>query len=204
MHLNQGFFRQNGGCGYVLKPEVMRRSSQSSVEYSPFMTEPHPDIPTVDLEIELISGQYLCQDHKMCTSITVDIQTHGIPADHFEMPQASHRDPMWPQWERNQCVYPKKTILMPELCLVYFRVDVMFKSLGNPQLYAQNCIALVNLQPGLRYIPLRTPGGELISQSGLFVRIHKETVLNGSHYYNRDKSQGGPIPILITDTDQRS
>lgn len=57
---------------------------------------------------------------------------------------------------------------------------------------------------GLRYIPLRTPGGELISQSGLFVRIHKETVLNGSHYYNRDKSQGGPIPILITDTDQRS
>ena len=31
MHLNQGFFRQNGGCGYVLKPEVMRRSSQSMV-----------------------------------------------------------------------------------------------------------------------------------------------------------------------------
>ena len=31
MHLNQGFFRQNGGCGYVLKPEVMRGSSQSMV-----------------------------------------------------------------------------------------------------------------------------------------------------------------------------
>ena len=25
MHLNQGLFRLNGGCGYVLKPEVMRR-----------------------------------------------------------------------------------------------------------------------------------------------------------------------------------
>ena len=24
MFLNQGKFRQNGGCGYVLKPEVMR------------------------------------------------------------------------------------------------------------------------------------------------------------------------------------
>lgn len=44
---------------------------------------------------------------------------------------------------------------------------------------------------GLRYIPLRTPGGELISQSGLFVRIHKETVLNGGHQYNGGKIQGG-------------
>ena len=25
MHLNQGLFRLNGGCGYILKPEVMRR-----------------------------------------------------------------------------------------------------------------------------------------------------------------------------------
>ena len=24
MFLNQGKFRQNGGCGYVLKPQVMR------------------------------------------------------------------------------------------------------------------------------------------------------------------------------------
>ena len=28
MYLNQGKFRQNGGCGYILKPEVMRNSNK--------------------------------------------------------------------------------------------------------------------------------------------------------------------------------
>jgi len=28
MYLNQGKFRQNGGCGYILKPEVMRNSNE--------------------------------------------------------------------------------------------------------------------------------------------------------------------------------
>ena len=30
MHLNQGRFRQNGGCGYVLKPEILRRVNPAS------------------------------------------------------------------------------------------------------------------------------------------------------------------------------
>ena len=127
------------------------------------MTEPHPDIPTVDLEIEvwptpmqgthppcrtctpslrslkqvfhflptqLISGQQLCPYKKRCVSLTVDIQTFGIPADVSAMPQASvssslpliaqsyfvlqHDSAFWPQWERGTYVYKKK-ILMPEL-----------------------------------------------------------------------------------------
>eukprot|EP00731_Ephydatia_muelleri_P028387 Em0020g31a len=148
MHLNQGFFRQNGGCGYVLKPEVMRGSSQSSVKYSPSMTEPHPDIPTVDLEIEvLISGQQLCPYKKKCVSLTVDIQTFGIPADTSAMSQASYGSAFWPQWERGKFVYSRRKILMPELCLVYFRVEVQY-STGNPQLFGQNCIQLLSLKPG--------------------------------------------------------
>ena len=27
MYLNQGKFRQNGGCGYILKPKVMRNAT---------------------------------------------------------------------------------------------------------------------------------------------------------------------------------
>eukprot|EP00731_Ephydatia_muelleri_P028731 Em0020g375a len=179
MHLNQAFFRQNGGCGYVLKPEVMRRSSQSSVEYSPFMTEPHPDIPTVDLEIELISGQQLCPYKKKCVSLTVDIQTFGIPADKSAMPQASHDSAFWPQWERGKFVYSRRKILMPELCLVYFRVEVQY-STGNPQFFGQNCIQLLSLKPGVKFVPLRTSGGELIQGSGLFVKITKETSISAA------------------------
>ena len=55
MHLNQGFFRQNGGCGYVLKPAVMRREDPGggSTSFDPEMQEPHPDIPVIEFEIEV-------------------------------------------------------------------------------------------------------------------------------------------------------
>ena len=64
MHLNQGFFRNNGGCGYVLKPVVMRRDDpggsgyyrgQSVAPFSPDMMVPHPAVTPVQLEIE-VSG----------------------------------------------------------------------------------------------------------------------------------------------------
>ena len=31
LFLNQGKFRQNGGCGYILKPEVMRNQHDSGL-----------------------------------------------------------------------------------------------------------------------------------------------------------------------------
>jgi len=31
MFLNQGKFRQNGGCGYILKPKVMRNLSSDGM-----------------------------------------------------------------------------------------------------------------------------------------------------------------------------
>ena len=57
MHLNQGFFRRNGGCGYVLKPAVMRKEDAGggSTPFDPVMQAPHPDVPAVDFEIEVCS-----------------------------------------------------------------------------------------------------------------------------------------------------
>ena len=56
MHLNQGLFRLNGGCGYVLKPDVMRRKNPGggSTPFDPEMQEPHPDVPAIDFQIEVI------------------------------------------------------------------------------------------------------------------------------------------------------
>lgn len=63
MHLNQGFFRLNGGCGYVLKPLVMRQedpggtTSQGMDWKAPFSAEmqvPHPSVTPVQLEIEVL------------------------------------------------------------------------------------------------------------------------------------------------------
>ena len=55
IHLNQGFFRRNGGCGYILKPAVMRKEDPGggSTPFDPKMQEPHPDIPPIEFEIEV-------------------------------------------------------------------------------------------------------------------------------------------------------
>ncbi len=55
MHLNQGFFRNNGGCGYILKPKVMRCKDPGNAKnsYHPDMKEPHPNIDFINLEIEV-------------------------------------------------------------------------------------------------------------------------------------------------------
>lgn len=60
MHLNQGRFRQNGGCGYVLKPEVMRKPNAGtrSHYFDVNMTKPHPLVPICNFEIEVIKSGY--------------------------------------------------------------------------------------------------------------------------------------------------
>jgi hypothetical protein len=176
MHLNQGLFRLNEGCGYILKPKVMRLPNQE-VEFDPRMTTPHPDVTPVNLEIELLSGQRLCYWQRRCLSCAVDIHTYGIrhDTDAFSMSTAQSTDLLWPQWQEGQHVL-KKRILMPELCLVYFRVEVTrgARASRKTSVYGQNCIPLISLLPGIKYVPLRTPGGELIPESGLFLRIKKE------------------------------
>ena len=66
MHLNQGFFRLNGGCGYVLKPLLLRREDPGGTggvdkdsrpggkaPYTPDMMVPHPHVTPLNLEIEV-------------------------------------------------------------------------------------------------------------------------------------------------------
>ena len=55
MHLNQGFFRNNGGCGYILKPKVMRCEDPGGprILYSPDIQVPLPKVTPINLEIEV-------------------------------------------------------------------------------------------------------------------------------------------------------
>jgi hypothetical protein len=172
MHLNQGRFRQNGGCGYILKPEIMRKANPGFRDQHPFninMIEPHPLVPVCNFEIELLSGQNLCVFGKRSNNVHVSISMHGIPADCREMTKADTTELLWPQWAEGQhCL--KHQVLMPELCLIYFRVDLE-GSLGAVQLLGQNCIPLPSLLPGIKFIQLRKAGGELIPESGLFVQL---------------------------------
>ena len=62
MHLNQGRFRQNGGCGYVLKPFIMRRNNAGTRDggFNINMTKPHPLVLPCNFDIEVQIDCFFC------------------------------------------------------------------------------------------------------------------------------------------------
>ncbi|XP_065893735.1 1-phosphatidylinositol 4,5-bisphosphate phosphodiesterase delta-4-like isoform X2 [Dysidea avara] len=173
MFLHQGKFRQNGGCGYILKPEVMRNQHDSG--YTPNMMRPHDSVAPVKLEIALLSGQHLIILNKKTTSMEIHYETYGIPHDCEKKSYnitSKETNPLWPQFGDTPQL--EKTILLPELCLLLFAVYITVHR--KPRLLGQNVFALTSLQPGLRFIPLRTASGQSASHIGLFVKIGLKTL----------------------------
>ncbi|KAA0189067.1 hypothetical protein HAZT_HAZT008672 [Hyalella azteca] len=84
MDVYEGKFRANGGCGYVLKPAVMR--DHISV-FSVATKDPIPGVIPQLLKIKIISAQSLPKPRGSTASKAsfvdpyVVIQVFGIPAD---------------------------------------------------------------------------------------------------------------------------
>jgi len=53
MRLNQGKFEYNNKCGYILKPEIMRRTDVNKV-FDPFVESPLDGIVANTLKIKVI------------------------------------------------------------------------------------------------------------------------------------------------------
>lgn len=75
MQLNQGKFEYNGGCGYLLKPDFMRRPDKT---FDPFAESPVDGVIAAQCSVRVISGQFL-SDKKVGTYVEVDM--YGLPTD---------------------------------------------------------------------------------------------------------------------------
>lgn len=75
MQLNLGIFEYNQRCGYLLKPEFMRRKDQ---RLDPFAESTVDGIIAGTVHIHVISAQFLT-DKRVGTYIEVDM--YGLPAD---------------------------------------------------------------------------------------------------------------------------
>ncbi|KAG7240526.1 hypothetical protein INR49_026810 [Caranx melampygus] len=81
MDLNDGLFRQNGGCGYVLKPDFVR---DGSTQFSPEKPEERQGYRPLRLSIKVISGQQLPKVNQKEGSIVdplVRVEIYGVPQD---------------------------------------------------------------------------------------------------------------------------
>lgn len=56
MQLNQGKFEYNGNCGYLLKPDFMRRHDRT---FDPFAECPVDGVIAAQCSVQVIAGQFL-------------------------------------------------------------------------------------------------------------------------------------------------
>ncbi|XP_061598693.1 inactive phospholipase C-like protein 2 [Cololabis saira] len=168
MDLNTAWFRQNGNCGYVLRPAIMRQ------EVSYFSADTKETVPGVSpqlLHVKVISGQNLPKPRGSGTKADVVdpyvyVEIHGIPADCTERRTRTVTqngdNPIFDESFEFQ-------INLPELAMVRF--VVLDDDFIGDEFIGQYTIPLECLQPGYRHVPLQSLTGEFLLHARLFVHV---------------------------------
>ncbi|XP_024114362.1 inactive phospholipase C-like protein 2 [Oryzias melastigma] len=168
MDLNIGWFRQNGNCGYVLRPAIMRE------QVSYFSANTKDSVPGVSpqlLHIKIISGQNFPKPKGSgAKGDVVDpyvyVEIHGIPADCGEQRTKTVNqngdNPLFDESFEFQ-------INLPELAMVRF--VVLDDDYIGDEFIGQYTIPFECLQPGFRHVPLQSLTGEVLPHSFLFVHV---------------------------------
>lgn len=168
MDLNTAWFRQNGNCGYVLRPAIMRQ------EVSYFSADTRDTVPGVSpqlLHVKVISGQNLPKPRGSgAKGDVVDpyvyVEIHGIPAD------CAERRTRTVTQNGDNPVFDESfefQINLPELAMVRF--VVLDDDFIGDEFIGQYTIPLECLQPGYRHVPLQSLTGEDLPHAKLFVHV---------------------------------
>lgn len=159
--LNQGKFEYNGNCGYLLKPDFMRRSDRS---FDPFADAPVDGVIAAQCSVAVIAGQFL-SDKKVGTYVEVDMM--GLPSDtvrkeyRTRMVPANGLNPIY-----NEEPFLFRKVVLPDLAVLRFGVYD-----ENGKLLGQRILPLDGLQAGYRHISLRTDANFPMSLPMLFCNI---------------------------------
>jgi phosphatidylinositol phospholipase C beta len=125
--LNQGKFEYNGNCGYLLKPDFMRRSDRS---FDPFADAPVDGVIAAQCSVQVISGQFL-SDKKVGTYVEVDM--YGLPTDTIRKEFRTRLVPangLNPVYNEEPFLFRK--VVLPDLAVLRFGVyDENGKLLGQ-------------------------------------------------------------------------
>ncbi|KAI5769938.1 PLCD4 [Gulo gulo luscus] len=166
MDICDGFFRQNGGCGYVLKPDFLR-DAQSSF---------HPERPispfkAQTLLIQVISGQQLPKEDTSKERSIVDplvrVEIFGIRPDKSRQETSyvenNGFNPYWGQTLSFQ-------VLVPQLALLRFVVEDYNRKSRN-DFIGQYTVPWSCMQQGYRHVHLLSKDGISLHPASIFVHI---------------------------------
>ncbi|XP_043912527.1 1-phosphatidylinositol 4,5-bisphosphate phosphodiesterase beta-4 [Protopterus annectens] len=165
MQLNQGKFEYNGSCGYLLKPDFMRRPDRT---FDPFSETPVDGVIAATCSVQVISGQFL-SDKKIGTYVEVDM--YGLPTDTIRKEFKTRmvmNNGLNPVYNEEPFVFRK--VILPDLAVL--RIAVYD---DNNKLIGQRILPLDGLQAGYRHISLRNEGNKPLSLPTIFCNIVLKT-----------------------------
>ncbi|XP_006866122.1 PREDICTED: 1-phosphatidylinositol 4,5-bisphosphate phosphodiesterase zeta-1 [Chrysochloris asiatica] len=162
MDLYTGKFLDNGGSGYILKPQFLR-DSESNFNPNDVMTDSKP----ITLTIRLISGIQLPLNSSYKTDVLVVIEIFGVPDDQIK--QQSHiikKNAFSPRWNETFTFI----IHVPELALLRFVVENQ-SLIGGNEFLGQYTLPVLCLNKGYRRVPLFSKAGESLEPASLFIYV---------------------------------
>lgn len=165
MQLNQGKFEYNGACGFLLKPDFMRRPDRM---FDPFSETPVDGVIAATCSVQVISGQFL-SDKKIGTYVEVDM--YGLPTDTIRKEFRTRmvmNNGLNPVYNEEPFVFRK--VILPDLAVL--RIAVYD---DNNKLIGQRILPLDGLQAGYRHISLRNEGNKPLTLPTIFCNIILKT-----------------------------
>ena len=165
MIVNNGMFRQNGSCGYVLKPTYMRQPGM------------HPHAP-IRLSIHFMSAAQLPKPGGATTGEIIDpfilAEVHSLgPSQRFTSAVVNNNgfDPMWNEKAEFDIAYPDTAILT---------IKVMDADIASAEFVAYCSYPVLELRQGVRVMQLwdgndSTEGD--FNFAALYVRISLQSVI---------------------------
>uniref|UniRef100_A0A3B5B6L4 Phosphoinositide phospholipase C n=1 Tax=Stegastes partitus TaxID=144197 RepID=A0A3B5B6L4_9TELE len=185
LDLHRGRFSQNGGCGYVLRPAVMR----DEVSYFSAHTQGCvPGVPPQTLRVKVISAHNLPKPQGSgAKGEVIDpyvvLELHGVPADCAEQrtrtAAQNQDDPLFDETFEFQ-------VNMPELALLRF--VVLDDDYIGDDFIGQYSVAFECLQPGYRNVPLLGMAGDPLPHTSLFVHVAVTNRRGGGKAHRRGLS----------------
>ncbi|MCE3049850.1 phospholipase C [Datura stramonium] len=169
----QGFFRANGGCGYVKKPDFLLSGDGTCDEV--FNSMALPVKKTLKVKIYMGEGwrtdfHFRHFDYCSPPDFYVRMGVVGVPADTQKMRRTKTVNDQWiPIWnEEEELEFP---IRVPELALL--RIDVKdYDPSGEDEFAGQTCLPVSELRTGIRCVPLRNRRGDVYRSVRLLMRFH--------------------------------
>lgn len=169
LRLMQGFFRANGGCGYVKKPDFLLKTGPNGEVF-----DPKANLPVKKtLKVKVYMGDGWRMDFSKThfdafspPDFYARVGIAGVKADCVMKKTKTIEDQWVPVWDE-EFTFP---LTVPELALL--RVEVQEYDMSEKHDFGgQTCLPVMELKQGIRAVPLHDRKGNRYKSVRLLMRF---------------------------------